>query len=117
MTILEDSTLFRKNVWEVIFQNVTSPKAPSPEAPSFRGDPRSNLEVFCHKATFQECQQSQTNENLQFNATRSGGTGSHKIAGDVSGHFCLVKNPQVPYGAKYAFGVGGESPLGPSLVL
>ena len=42
----------------VIFQNGFSPKALQPEAPGVWGDPRSNLEVFCHEATFQECQKS-----------------------------------------------------------
>ena len=37
----------------VIFQNGVSPKAVQPEAPGFRGDPKANLEVFCHEATFQ----------------------------------------------------------------
>ena len=31
----------------------------------------------------------------QFSATRSGGTGSQKVAGGVSGHFCLVKTPSI----------------------
>ena len=42
----------------VIFQNGFSPKAVQPEAPGFRGDPKANLEVFCHEATFQECHKS-----------------------------------------------------------
>ena len=37
----------------VIFQNGFSPKAVQPETIGFRGDPKANLEVFCHEATFQ----------------------------------------------------------------
>jgi len=36
----------------VIFQNGFSQKAVQPEAHGFRGDPKANLEVFCHEATF-----------------------------------------------------------------
>ena len=39
--------------WGVIFQNGFSPKAVQPEATGVRGDPKANLEVFCHEVTFQ----------------------------------------------------------------
>ena len=55
------------------------------------GDPRTNLEVFCDEVSFQESPKSCKFKISQFSATRLAGTGSQKVAGGVSDHFCLVK--------------------------
>ena len=51
---------FPQNIvfWRSCFKMYFRRRLLQPEAPSFRGDPRSNLEVLCHEATFQECQKS-----------------------------------------------------------
>ena len=77
-----------------------------PEAPSSGGDPRINWEAFCHEATFQEFQKSWKFKISQLSATRSGGTGSQKVAGGVSAHFCLVKTPSIAIWVKI-FVLGG----------
>ena len=64
------------------------------EAPRFRGDPTSNLDVFCHEATFQECQESIKFKISQFSATRYGDTGSQKLR-VVFPVICLVKTPAI----------------------
>ena len=44
--------------WRSFFKMYFRRRLLQPEAPSSKGDPRSNLEVFCHEATLQECQKS-----------------------------------------------------------
>ena len=39
-------------VFGVVFRNELSPKAVQPEVPGVRRDPKANLEVCCHEATF-----------------------------------------------------------------
>jgi hypothetical protein len=56
----------------------------------------------------------------QFGSTRLAGTESQKVAGGVSGHFCLVKNPSIAiWGKIFLFGrifcLYSFSPIGPLL--
>ena len=88
---------------QVIFQNVFSPKAPSTEAPSFRGDPRSNLEVLCHEATFQECQKSWKLEISHSVRPDPAAQGPRKLRVVFLVISVLSKPPRLPYGAKYFF--------------
>ena len=84
---------------EVLFQNEVSPKAPSPEAPGFWGDPKSNLEVFRHEATYEE---RQNHGNLRFhNSVRPdpAAPGPRKLRVVFPVISVLSKPPQLPYGA------------------
>ena len=71
-----------------------------PEAPSFRGDPKINLEVLCHEATFQECEH---HENLRFhNSVRPdlAAPGPRKLR-TISPHTSVLSKPLNPYGAYF----------------
>ena len=69
-----------------------------------------NLEVqgpFGDEGTFQKIQKWWTFTIWQFSATRSGGTGSQKVAGGVSAHFRLAKTQSIAIWGKICFwGVG-----------
>ena len=59
------------------------------------GCPKTNLEVFCDEVNFQEFPKSRK-LNIRLSCeTRSGGTGSQKVAHHFSAHFCLVKTPSI----------------------
>ena len=75
-----------------------------PEAPGFRGDPRSNLEVFCHEATFQECQKSR---KLRFHASvrpDPAAPGPRKLRVVFPLISVLSKRPQFNMGQNVVFG-------------
>ena len=92
-----------KVVFGVIFQNGFSPKAPSTRSPWLWGEPRGNLEVFCHEATFQECQKSWEFIISLFSETENCGTGSHKVAHHFSAHSRLAKTPSIAIWGKNNF--------------
>ena len=54
-----------------MFQNGFSPKAVQPEVPGVRRDPKGNLKVFCHEATFQFTVKCRKVEFLKFCKTKS----------------------------------------------
>ena len=90
-----------------------------PEAPGVWEDPRSNLEVFCHEATFQKWRGSWQFKISQFSETENCGTGSQKVAHHFSA-FRLAKTPSIAIWAKKKnlgriFGFFSFYPTGPSL--